>query len=236
MNRIVRAARLAAAAVAFSAAATLSTPLMAQDASIVAQAGVSAHDAGVEELEEALNATDLDGVPAAVEASNPQLGPQLGHSVAALPGDPAEDEGAAPRLIKLDELVSAYAGVDTPDRQQECLANAIYFEARGETAEGQLAVAEVVLNRASSGKYPPDVCGVITQPAQFSFIRKGRFPRADRSSDAWRKAVAISQIARQQLIDSLPSDVLWYHASYVTPSWGKRLIRQARIGLHVFYS
>jgi spore germination cell wall hydrolase CwlJ-like protein len=237
MNRIVRAAGLAAAAVAFTASVTFSTPSMAQEAPPATAAPVFAHDeASPEDVADSLNGVEVEIALVDVEADKASHVAQLSHSLAAVAGDQAEDEAAKPRLVKLDELVSAYAGVDVPDRQQECLANAIYFEARGETIEGQLAVAEVVLNRASSGRYPPDLCGVITQPAQFSFIHRGRFPRADRGSEAWRKAVAISQIAREQLADSLPSDVLWYHASYVTPGWGKRLNRQARIGLHVFYS
>src|SRR5215213_5704889 len=117
-----------------------------------------------------------------------------------------------------------HVAVATADREEECLANAVYFEARSEPIEGQLAVAEVVLNRAASGRYPTDLCAVITQPAQFSFIRRGRFPRADKSSQAWTKAVAIASIARRKLAAaSLPTDVLWYHATYVSPSWGKRL-------------
>jgi spore germination cell wall hydrolase CwlJ-like protein len=137
---------------------------------------------------------------------------------------------------RLAELVLAYAGTQTGDREMECLANAVYFEARSEPIEGQLAVAEVVMNRAASGRYPTDLCAVITQKAQFSFIRRGRFPHADHGSEAWRKAVAISSIARQKLAGNLPSSVLWYHATYVSPSWGKRLTRQTQIGLHIFYS
>jgi spore germination cell wall hydrolase CwlJ-like protein len=60
---------------------------------------------------------------------------------------------------------------------------------------------------------------------------------ADRASEAWRKAVAIAHIAHEKLTQAeLPSSVLWYHADYVAPSWGKRLTRQTQIGLHIFYS
>ncbi|MEO7178675.1 MAG: cell wall hydrolase [Allosphingosinicella sp.] len=137
---------------------------------------------------------------------------------------------------RLAELVLTYAGTQTGDREMECLANAVYFEARSEPIEGQLAVAEVVMNRAASGRYPTDLCAVITQKAQFSFIRRGRFPHADRASQAWKNAIAIASIARQKLAGNLPSSVLWYHATYVSPSWGKRLTRQGQIGLHIFYS
>lgn len=136
----------------------------------------------------------------------------------------------------LDSLVETYSAERISDSEQDCLANAVYFEARGEGLEGQLAVAAVVLNRAASDKYPPSICGVVKQPAQFSFVRRGRFPRADKASEAWRRAVAIAHIARNKLAGELASNVLWYHANYVSPSWGRRLTRVVRIGAHIFYS
>jgi spore germination cell wall hydrolase CwlJ-like protein len=93
-----------------------------------------------------------------------------------------------------------------------------------------------VLNRAASGKYPTTICGVVEQPWQFSFVnRTGRIPAANRSSEAWRKAVAVARIAQDGVTDQLTSDVLWYHADYVAPSWGRRLNRTTKIGLHIFY-
>lgn len=142
-------------------------------------------------------------------------------------------QAAAPTL---DQLVIAYSGEQTETPEQDCLAKAVYFEARGESLEGQLAVAQVVINRAASGRYPASLCGVVTQPRQFSFINRGKFPTPDMSSDAWRKAVAVSRVAQEKLAGTLAPDVLWYHASYVNPGWGKRLRRSAQIGLHVFYS
>jgi spore germination cell wall hydrolase CwlJ-like protein len=135
----------------------------------------------------------------------------------------------------LAEQVDAYSRTETDNAEQDCLANAVYFEARGEALEGQLAVAEVVLNRSVSGRYPTTLCGVVTQPAQFSFVRNRRIPAADRSSEAWRKAVAIARIAQDRTADLLTDDVLWYHADYVAPSWGRRLNRSTKIGLHIFY-
>ena len=73
-------------------------------------------------------------------------------------------------------LVDKYATSAPLDEQTNCLATAVYFEARGESVEGQLAVARVVMNRAASGRYPPDWCSVVKQPAQFSFVRHGEFP------------------------------------------------------------
>ena len=158
-------------------------------------------------------------------------------------GGPFSGEGSAfpalatPVPATLAEQVAGSTATKTADAEQDCLANAVYFEARGEPIEGQLAVADVVLNRAASGRYPATICGVVTQPWQFSFVnRSGRIPAADRSSDAWRKAVAIARIAQAGTARAVAPNVLWYHAAYVSPSWGRRLARQDRIGLHIFYS
>lgn len=146
----------------------------------------------------------------------------------------AEAQPAAP--LDLSALVASHVGNLIRDDEQECLVNAVYFEARGESLEGQLAVAEVVLNRSRSGRYPSTICGVVTQRAQFSFVRRGVMPRADRSSEAWRRAVAIANIAQTRGMRLLSDNVLWYHATYVSPSWGRRLARTTQIGLHIFYS
>lgn len=141
-----------------------------------------------------------------------------------------------PVVRPLGDLVLSFVDYGNQDEEELCLAKAVYFEARGESLEGQLAVAEVVLNRAASGKYPPTICSVVTQPAQFSFIRRGRFPKVDTNDDCWRKALAIADIARKNLADQVAPNVLWYHATYVAPSWGRRLTRVAQIGTHIFYS
>jgi hypothetical protein len=146
---------------------------------------------------------------------------------------------SAPTLdnpASLSELVDAHSAEETQSEDQECIAAAVYFEARGEPIEGQLAVAEVVLNRAASGKYPSSICGVVKQRAQFSFVRKGRIPPIAKATEAWRKAVAITQVAVQHLAKQMGSSVLWYHASYVSPDWGRRLTRVAQIGTHIFYN
>ena len=80
-------------------------------------------------------------------------------------------------------LVGKFATNAQLDEQMTCLATAVYFEARGESLEGQLAVAHVVMNRAASGRYPPDWCSVVKQPWQFSFVRHGQFPRVDTDCD-----------------------------------------------------
>lgn len=121
------------------------------------------------------------------------------------------------------------------DEEQSCVATAIYFEARGEPFDGQLAVAEVIMNRARSGRYPTTYCSVVKQPWQFSFVRAGRFPAVNTSSASWSYAQAITRIASKRLASALPHDVLWYHADYVAPTWGRRLSRVNKIGAHIFY-
>ena len=119
--------------------------------------------------------------------------------------------------------------------QANCIAVAVYHEARGESLEGQMAVAKVIMNRAASGQYPASWCGVVKQPAQFSFVRHGRFPSVDQSSDAWRKALGVTRLAVANAVQSVPTGCLWYHADYVAPSWGRNLTRVEKIGAHIFY-
>lgn len=132
-------------------------------------------------------------------------------------------------------LVGKFATNAPLDEETNCLATAVYFEARGESLEGQLAVARVVMNRAASGRYRSDWCGVVKQPAQFSFVRHGEFPYVDTNSAAWQKAEAIAQLAASNIVPSIGSDVLWYHADYVAPQWRRSLQEVEQIGAHIFY-
>lgn len=132
-------------------------------------------------------------------------------------------------------LVDKFATNAPLDEQTNCLATAVYFEARGESLEGQLAVARVVMNRAASGRYPPDWCSVVKQPAQFSFVRHGEFPYVDSNSYAWQRAEAIAELAAANVVPSVSTDVLWYHANYVAPSWRRSLQEVQQIGAHIFY-
>jgi N-acetylmuramoyl-L-alanine amidase len=150
-------------------------------------------------------------------------------------------------LVKLSGSASAgwplYALVDRfgtgarLDDEAHCIAVAVYHEARGESLEGQLAVAQVILNRAGSGKYPPGWCDTVKQPWQFSFVnpRTGRYPAVNESSASWHKALGITRLAIAGAYPSVTEDVLWYHATYVSPSWGRRLSRADKIGTHIFY-
>lgn len=134
----------------------------------------------------------------------------------------------------LAQLVRDYAGSDVPDAEFECLATAVYYESKGEPLAGQLTVAEVILNRADSGRFPSTICGVVKQPSQFSFVRGGRLPTPAKSSEAWRTAVAIAHIATADLAEGSAPRALFFHARRVSPGW-RNLTRVASVGNHVFY-
>ncbi|HEU0283974.1 MAG TPA: cell wall hydrolase [Sphingomicrobium sp.] len=134
-------------------------------------------------------------------------------------------------------LVDRYSAGAPLGEEANCIAVAVYHEARGESLEGQLAVARVIMNRAASGRYPGSWCAVVKQPWQFSFVnpRSGRMPGVDEDSVAWRRALGVTRLAINNAVTSVPTDCLWYHADYVAPSWGRRLQRVSQIGAHIFY-
>lgn len=119
--------------------------------------------------------------------------------------------------------------------QMQCLAGAVYFEARGEPLAGQLAVAQVVINRAENPRFPSSYCGVVYQRAQFSFVRGGEMPRIKTGTEAWQRAKAIARIAHEGLWESEAGDSLYFHAKYVSPSWSNKKVARATINRHVFY-
>ena len=231
MKPTFRAAGAAVAALLLAATSVWSTPLQADEGatSLSATHYLDHGDAALEAGEIGLNEGAGGGDAASpAEPEQPAFGNLFEHLTAVA-------EAMVPARA-LAELVDAHLAVATSNREQDCLANAVYFEARGESLEGQLAVAEVVLNRSRSGRYPGTICAVVTQPWQFSFVRRGRIPAANRASEAWQRAVAIARIAETRASRLLPENVLWYHADYVRPSWGRRLARTGKIGAHIFYS
>jgi spore germination cell wall hydrolase CwlJ-like protein len=233
MIRSVRAAGIAAVLLGL-ASLPFGGPSFAWQGDFAPAVRYTAHaTAGFEEMRFGVNDIDASAVnPGKFAAVDDHALASLTERMVALA------DAAVPRPRRLEEQVEAYARVAVADEQQECLANAVYFEARGEPILGQLAVAEVVLNRVASKKYPSTICEVVVQPWQFSFInpRTGVFPKANRDSASWKKSVAIARLAQEKRAVELPSEVLWYHADYVAPGWGKRLNKQTKIGLHIFYT
>ena len=180
--------------------------------------------------------TSLPVVQAVVRTTTAVATPTSTSPAADLTPDVAQEAGLLQHNgWPLYALVDRFsAGAPLTD-EANCIAVAVYHEARGESLEGQLAVAKVIMNRAASGKYPTSWCGVVKQPWQFSFVRHGRIPSVDQGSDSWRKALGVTRLAVANAVQSVPTDCLWYHADYVAPSWGRRLTRVEKIGAHIFY-
>lgn len=131
---------------------------------------------------------------------------------------------------------------DHAGSELRCLAEAIYFEARGEPDAGQAAVAQVVLNRVASGLYPSTVCGVVFQnrwrrnACQFSFACDGHSLRIS-EADSWARAMKIAAaVSKGSTYIAAVGDATHYHANYVRPRWANRLKRTDRIGHHIFYA
>lgn len=135
----------------------------------------------------------------------------------------------------LRELVSSIDQNATLSEQLRCLAGAVYFESRGEPLNGQLAVAEVVINRAQDNRWPASYCGVVYQRAQFSFVRGGKMPSINTSSATWRRAKAVAKIAHDNLWQSEANEAVYFHANYVRPKWSRTKTRVTQIDTHVFY-
>ena len=144
-----------------------------------------------------------------------------------------EPEPQVDRKASLSEKVAELRGSDPGSREMECLAVGIYFEAKSESLDGQLAVGQVIANRAESGRFPSSYCGVLFQRGQFSFVRGKSYPSIARSSRQWQNAVAIAKIVDQELHASPVPNALFFHARYVSPGW--RMKRVGSVGNHVFY-
>jgi spore germination cell wall hydrolase CwlJ-like protein len=169
--------------------------------------------------------------------------------IVALPGLPRAGTlaKAAPATTQVARTIDHpdYASLidqDKAGREKKCLAEAIYFEARSEPEEGQAAVAQVVLNRVSSGLYPASVCGVVYQnrhrwhACQFSFACEGKSLRIN-DQESWANAARIADAVmdgKTYLADVGGST--HYHANYVRPRWAKRLKKMDVIGHHIFYT
>lgn len=122
----------------------------------------------------------------------------------------------------------------TPDRQRTCLAQAVYWEARGQPFNSQVAVAQVVLNRVEDGRFRPDICGVVFQRnsngCQFVWVCAGL--NRPRDQQAWRRALVVAEVAQTDYID-LVDGALFFHDTSIR-RW-RHLEKTARIGDLVFY-
>ena len=171
-----------------------------------------------------------------VDADGPVRAGEMGESIAPkgeVNSDNQRAKTPADRLGLFDEKSRA--------KSEKCLAEAIYFEARGEAVRGQIAVAQVVLNRAFSGKYPDTVCGVVYQnkhrhlACQFTFACDNN-KDVIREPDMWERArkIAKAMLDGQLWLPEVNRST-HYHAYWVRPSWVNEMKRMYKFGVHTFY-
>ena len=137
-------------------------------------------------------------------------------------------------------LLTSMRPQDRPNFQWKCLAEALYFEARGEPVEGQFAVAEVILNRVDSPKFPNSICRVVNQgtgrkhACQFSYTCDGKLELVANGA-AYKKVVRIARLMIDGGIRQLSGGATYYHTTSVQPSWARRFEHTGTIGIHKFY-
>ncbi len=154
----------------------------------------------------------------------------------------AADLAYAARPAQLSDFVGLHVQIPAEGLMEEatCLAQAVYFEARSEPLEGQLAVAQVILNRVDDRRYPNSVCEVVFQNermrhrCQFSFACDGRSDQPYERR-AWNIAKKIAIVAADGEWQDLSLQATHYHAEYVSPYWQARMYQTARYGRHMFY-
>lgn len=180
----------------------------------------------------------------------PSLGDRIGTLLGASAPRVAPRRGALPSRIAPERVQGpvAYTAAFLASRQAvsggsewECLTEALYFEARGESVRGQFAVAEVILNRVDSARYPESVCSVVRQgtgrryQCQFTYTCDGH-PEVVREPAAWRRSGKIADLMLSGAARPLTEGALYYHTRAVRPSWSRVFERTTTIGAHHFYS
>lgn len=222
MSFRLKAATIAALALSAAAATAATDMSIASDASLTGSMSTGTVPVTIDEGTTSSLAQSAQ--PAVIFASPREVAQPLESQ--AVPETPIEADS-------LSELVAAHGDAEQVDGDMRCLAGAVYFESKGESLEGQLAVARVVINRARSGRFASSLCGVVMQRGQFSFVRGNAIPAVRTDSRDWREAVAIAQIALADGWDSRAEGALFFHARRVSPGWGKKQL--ASIDNHIFY-
>jgi spore germination cell wall hydrolase CwlJ-like protein len=217
------------------AAGSLASPAAAEPAATAARAAIGHERAALGSA--AARVTEL------TEAARPPARAEETVTVASRSidrGTASRTDKAAKQPAQLDlRTLDALPAVDG-DAELQCLAEAIYFESRGEPLEGQIAVAEVVLNRVDDRRFPKTVCGVTNQGAgsgrgcQFSYA-------CDGNSDVMKSAVPrerAEKLAGLMLAGrarTVTDGATYFHTRSVRPSWSRKFARTAAIGHHIFY-
>lgn len=126
------------------------------------------------------------------------------------------------------------------DRQADCLASNIWFEARGSSFADKLAVAHVVLNRVKSDDYPDNICAVVYQRHQFSWTNDGKSDQVVVDTNtrraAWDDTALATRLALSNHAPDITRGATHYHADYVDPRWSKSMSVQATYGAHIYYT
>ncbi|SEJ64691.1 Cell Wall Hydrolase [Sphingomonas sp. OV641] len=185
-----------------------------------------------------LSAQSTAGLAAEVEQMLPQPAVLVSEPTPATISEPTGfdgDELAEGDSVAYPTLAAAVAAQSTHDGDDDaiqCLAGAIFYESKGEPLSGQLAVADVIINRSKSGRFPSDICEVVTQRGQFGFVRGGRIPTINEDSRSYRTAVAVAKVALADAWDSDADRALYFNRGRA-PASG--LTKVASIGNHIFW-
>lgn len=223
--------------------ATAAIAVLAQGGAAFAEVTVSQSNSPELGMAEQIKA--LMGVEHAAVAPLPKdklealaAGPKVAEKAKGEPGSIEAVKAAMPILIGYSDTFLAAQPAPKGDAQWNCLRNAIYFEARGESLKGQFAVAEVILNRVEDPAYPRSVCGVVKQSnsggCQFSYVCDGkRDVMSDRT--AADRAGRIARVMLDGAPRTLTKGATHFHTHAVRPGWARQFPRTASIGGHLFY-
>ncbi len=150
--------------------------------------------------------------------------------------------GGKPTVVDVEYSLSWIDAQPAPTGGEDlkCLAEALYFEARGETVAGQFAVAEVIVNRSKSSIFPDTICGVISQgtgrkyQCQFTYKCDG-YKDTIAEKRAYERVSKVARAVLDGYSSNLTDGATYYHTNAVSPAWSRRFIRTATIGVHYFY-
>lgn len=126
------------------------------------------------------------------------------------------------------------------EKETYCLAQNMFFEARGESTEGQLMVAAVTINRANHDSFPNTICGVVWQRKQFSWTHDGKHDNPNRMGKTdrleWQKIKHLAELVLNEPNHILPkTKAIYYHAIYTKPWWVNHYVYLTTVGRHIFY-
>lgn len=137
-------------------------------------------------------------------------------------------------LFPISNIVEAK--INPSKKETLCLARNIYYESRGESIHGQIAVANVTINRVKSNKFPNTICKVVYQPNQFSWTKNYKRPKKINQA-AWDESLRIAKLAISGRLKDNTNKAVFFHSRKIKPSWtnSRKIKKTVRIGQHVFY-